>query len=76
MVRAKNLQSRFKSQVKQEEFSKNVIKLSKVLHGEMEFLAGVRTFTHATQEEEDLNMDEVYDALDSFGAASKIAFAE
>ena len=42
----------------------------------MEFLAGVRTFTHATQVEEDLNMDEVYDALDSFGAASKIAFAE
>ena len=71
-----NLQSPFKSQVKQEEYFKVLIKLSKTLNGEMEFLAGVRTFGHATQVGEDLNMDEVYDALDSFGAASKIAFAE
>lgn len=40
----------------------------------MEFLAGIRMFEHATLVEEDLNMDEVYDALDSFGGASKIAF--
>lgn len=31
-------------------------------------------FEHATQEEENLNMDEIYDALDQFGNASKLAF--
>lgn len=40
----------------------------------MEFIAGKRIFVHATREEENLNMDEVYDALDSFGNASKLAF--
>ena len=41
---------------------------------EMEFLVGERTFQHATQVEENLNMDELYDALDSFSAAQKLAF--
>jgi len=45
-----------------------------LLRGEMEFATGVRTFEHAAFVEEDLNMDEVYDALDNFGNASKIAF--
>ena len=40
----------------------------------MEFLSGQRIFEHATLEEENLNMDEIYDALDSFGNASKLAF--
>lgn len=40
----------------------------------MEYLTGKRTFEHATRIEENLNMDEVMDALDSFGNASKLAF--
>ena len=40
----------------------------------MEFLAGERTFDHAVRVEENINMDEIYDALDSFGSASSLAF--
>ena len=40
----------------------------------MEFLAGERTFDHAVRVEEYINMDEIYDALDSFGNASSLAF--
>ena len=53
---------------------KKLTKLSYQLKAEMEFLSGRRTFEHATLEEENLNMDEIYDALDSFGNASKLAF--
>lgn len=65
---------RYKSESKQEEYAKKLNKLSFQLKAEMEFLAGEQTFRHATQVEENLNMDEVYDALDSFGSASKLAF--
>ena len=39
----------------------------------MEFLEGEHTLEHATRVEEDLNMDEVYEALDSFTSALKLA---
>ena len=40
----------------------------------MKFQAGERTFEHAVLVEENINMDEIYDALDSFGSASSLAF--
>lgn len=44
------------------------------MRAEVEVLNGERTFCHATQVEENLNMDEVYDAMDHFSSASKMAF--
>ena len=64
----------YKTDEQQAKQLKKVTKLSFQLMAEMEFLVGERTFQHATQVEENLNMDELYDALDSFSAAQKLAF--
>ena len=64
----------FKSDDKIAEYSKKLTKQSFLLRAEIEYLDGERIFKHATEEEEELNMDEVYDALDSFSNASKLAY--
>ena len=43
---------------------------------EIDFIQGMDTFMSATSVSENLNMDEVYDALDLFSNASKVAFAQ
>ena len=68
--------SSFKSEDKCEEFMKKLQKLSTILLAEIAFMQGMDTFTSATRVSEDLNMDEVYDALDLFSNASKVAFAQ
>ena len=55
---------------------KKLQKLSTILLAEIAFMQGMDTFTSATRVSEDLNMDEVYDALDLFSNASKVAFAQ
>ena len=39
-------------------------------------MQGVEQFMHATRVEENLNVDEVYDAIDNISMASKIAFTQ
>ena len=64
----------FKTESKLAEVQKKLNKISFLLKAELEMQQGEEFFQHATQIEENLNMDEVYDALDSFNHASKIAF--
>ena len=44
--------------------------------GEIDFLQGEKAFTTALNADEGLNMDYVYDSLDLFQNASKVAFAQ
>ena len=43
---------------------------------EIDLMQGEEAFQSATRVSENLNMDEVYDALDLFSNASKVAFAQ
>ena len=64
----------YKTSAKVAEYESKLFKLSFQLRAELEYLAGKRSFQQATQMEENLNMDQLYDALDQFGNASKLAF--
>ena len=68
--------SSFKSEEKCEEFMKKLQKQSSILLAEIDIIQGEDIFTSATRVSENLNMDEVYDALDLFSNASKVAFAQ
>lgn len=65
----------FKAQDKCEEFNKNLMRQQLILQGELDYIQGEIIFESAIMGSENLNMDGVYDALDLFGNASKVAFA-
>ena len=66
----------FKTEEKFAEFSDKLEKQSLVLKGELDYIQGEKVFEKGIRGAESLNMDDIYDALDLFGNASKIAFAQ
>lgn len=65
----------FKTEDKRVEYAFNLEKQQSMLRAELEFARGDKMFADATFVSENLDMDLLYDSLDSYSSASKVGFA-